>query len=415
MKLLNKISRDYVINTSLLFVVGLFVIYFAVNWVISSRTNEQLRDTTKEVTFQLEHGIKQEYPPLIQIREVNIPKQENEFKDTTIYSQSEQESIVYRQYIVYKTINGQTYSIVTRTSLIEKEDLFSAILIILVAILSALLLILFFSNRITAKKILLPFEVNLKRLENFSLNRNTNLILEKSDIEEFNNLNKALSELSEKALSEYRSLKEFSEDLSHELQTPVAVIKNKIELLLQEEYRDNSVIDNLQSVYNNIDRLDKLNRVLVLLTRLESKDLFPATKILLDERINRLVNNYGDIAYGRNITTDLDLQHGFEIKFNDNLLDILLSNLFSNSIKHNRDGGKIFIKLSGSELIIKNTGREPKLNLENYFNRFAVEVKSPNSLGLGLSIVKKICDLYGLQIKYIYENPFHEITINFKP
>ncbi|MHB8905216.1 MAG: ATP-binding protein, partial [Melioribacteraceae bacterium] len=231
MKLLNRISFYYIINTAILFIVGLFAIYFSVDWIISERTDGQLRDTSQEVRLQLGKGIRTEYPPLIEI--VTLAKENNlkpAFADTTIYLEAEKESEVYRQYTVYKKIGDKNYRITVRTSLIEKEDLFSAILIILAVILTLLLFTLFIINRYTARKIFKPFYSNLKNLEIFSLQKNRTPELDDSDIDEFNELKKSLIDLSEKALKEYRSLKEFSEDLSHELQTPVAVIKAKTEM-----------------------------------------------------------------------------------------------------------------------------------------------------------------------------------------
>ncbi len=416
MKLLNKISFYYIINTAILFVVGLFAIYFSVDWIISERTDGQLRDTSKEVRLQLSKGIRTEYLPLIEIE--TLAKENNlkpAFADTAIYLEAEKESEIYRQFTVYKKIGEINYRITVRTSLIEKEDLFSAILIILVIILTILLFILFIINRYTARKIFKPFYSNLKNLEIFSLQKNRTPELDDSDIDEFNELKKSLIDLSEKALKEYRSLKEFSEDLSHELQTPVAVIKAKTEMLLQKEFADNETNENLQAIINNTDRLDKLNRSLILLARLETAELFTSQKILLREKISKVAENYSDIAHSKEIILHVNAQSNYETEFNENLIDILLSNLISNSIKHNITGGEIFIELSGSILIIKNYGKEPKQNPENYFKRFSYDEKSQISLGLGLAIAKKICDLYKIRIEYTFEKPFHIVKVNFNP
>lgn len=416
MKLLNKISFYYIINTAILFVVGLFAIYFSVDWIISERTDGQLRDTSKEVRLQLSKGIRTEYPPLIEIE--TLAKENNSkpvFEDTTIYLEAEKESEIYRQFTVYKKIRDINYKITVRTSLIEKEDLFSAILIILALILTLLLLILFIINRYTAREVFKPFYNNLKKLEIFSLHKNTTPILDDSNIDEFNELKKSLMDLSEKALKEYRSLKEFSEDLSHELQTPVAVIKAKTEMLLQKEFADIETNENLQAIISNTDRLDKLNRSLILLARLEAAELFPSRKILLSEKLTKAAENYSDIANSKEIVLHVNAKSNYEAEFNENLIDILLSNLISNSIKHNITGGEIFIELRDSLLTIKNYGKEPKQNPENYFKRFSYDEKSQNSLGLGLAIAKKICDLYKIQIEYTFEKPFHIVKVNFKP
>ena len=414
MKLLNKISLYYIFNTAILFIVGLFAIYFSVGWIIADSSDGQLRDTATEVTLKLTRGIKAEYPPLIEIKELSPgPHIKSAFKDTTIYLESENDNEAYRQYTVYKKINDKSYRITVRNSLIEKEDLFSTILIILVIILSLLLIVLSLINRYSARKIFKPFYDNLKQLEKFSLNKNDSMVLSDSSIVEFNELNKALTKLAEKALKEYRSLKEFSENLSHELQTPVAVIKAKIELLLQKEFADPDLPASLQSIMNNADKLDKLNRTLILLTKLDTADLFPAQKILLSERIEKTLDNFSDAIQTKEITLHTNLGSKLNVEFNDNLLDILLSNLISNSIKHNFPKGELFIEINDAVLVIKNNGKEPKQNPENYFKRFSSGEKSQNSLGLGLAIVKKICDMYGMDITYQFIDGLHTLVLNF--
>ena len=413
MKLLNKISFYYLVNTALLFMLGLLAIYLSVDWIISERTDGQLKDTSKEIRLKLSHGVKIQYPPFVEI----VPaknKLKAEFKDTTIYLEAERENEEYRQYTAYREINGMYYKIVVRTSLIEKEDLFSAVLIVLAAVLSILLLILFLVNRTTAKKIFRPFYSNLDKLKSFSISKDSGLDLEDSNIDEFRELKGALNILAEKSLKEYRSLKEYSENLSHELQTPVAVIKVKTEMLLQHEFTNKDINDNLQSIINNVDRLDKLNRSLVLLTKLETTDLFPKQKILLSNKLVNILDDFADIALAKDIVIESRINSGYATELNENLLDILLGNLLSNAIKHNVHGGKVFIEMIDSHLTIKNNGKEPKQIPASYFKRFSCDERSPNSLGLGLAITKKICDLYQYKIQYLFENQLHIITIDFK-
>ncbi|MCX6168336.1 MAG: HAMP domain-containing sensor histidine kinase [Ignavibacteriales bacterium] len=401
-------------NTAILFIAGLFAIYFSVDWIIADRADKQLKDTSKEVRYKLSQGIKIEYSPLIEIESVpNDLHLSSTYKDTLIYFQGKKETEEYRQYTVYKEVNDKNYKITVRASLIEKEDLFSAILLILSAILILLLIVLTIINRYTAGKIFKPFYNNLKNLEKFSLQKNRPPVLDDSNIDEFNELKKSLMGLSGKALKEYRSLKEFSEDLAHELQTPVAVIKAKTEMLLQKEFMDNETTENLQVIITNTDRLDKLNRSLILLARLETAELFPSSKIRLCEKLEKVAENYSDIANSKEIVVHLNTQSSFELEFNENLIDILLSNLISNAIKHNITGGELIIELTGSLLTIKNNGKEPKQNPENYFKRFSYDEKSQSSLGLGLAIAKKICDLYKIKIEYLFEKPFHIVRVNF--
>lgn len=415
MKLLNKISFLYIINTVVVFSVGFAAIYLAVEYAISSQVNSQLEDTADETASIIESGDSVENSPFIEAEEVNPDvKPTSIFKDTTIYFQDEKIYAEYREFSTVKEINGRNYQITVTTSLIGREDLFSAILIVMASTLALLLIILFFVNRRSTKKIFRPFYENLKELEGFSLQNNKSPQLKESNIEEFKELNNSLTSLSGKALKEYNSLKEFTEDLSHELHTPVAIIKTKLELILQKEIVDEDIISYVKAAYQNITRLDKLNRSLVLLAKLEAKEMFPPDSINLADKVNKAAADFSEIAQMKKINVKTNINSDFMPLINESLLDMVLGNLISNAIKHNIYGGEVLIDLNSSTLVIQNTGNEPKQKPEMYFERFSYDNKTDNSLGLGLAITKKICTAYGFQIDYVYKKPFHIITILLK-
>lgn len=414
MKLLNKIAYYYLLNTAIIFLVALAVLYYAVNAAIISEANEQLRKTNREVKEQLKDGVRVNYHPFVEISEVDkIPGEYSKYGDTLVTYRGRRGRELFRQYVSYESIGGKQYKIITRSSLIEKEDLFYAILLLMVSILIVLLIVLFYVNRKAAKKIFKPFYENLKRLDLFSLQKDTELMLEKSSISEFEELNMSLTGLSQKAKKEYKLLKEFTEDLSHELQTPVAVIKSKLELMLQKEINDSETEDYIQTLYQNINKLDKLNRTLLLLTKLESKDFFPSKEINLKESIAKSIEVYSDSASQKKLRLESDLSGNKICEMNEVLIDTLFGNLISNAIKHNNENGEIIIKLDVNVLTIQNTGDEPAYDPSLNFNRFARSSKSKDSTGLGLSVVKKICDLYDVKISYTFEKPYHKITLIF--
>lgn len=415
MKLINKISLIYILNTVIVFAVGMVAIYLAVEYVVSEQVDGKLVDIAKETAVMIERGAPVENSPLVSVKETSrFEKIRPPFKDTLIYLESEKEYEDFWQYTTIKNIKYKFYRISVRTSLIEKEDLFSTIFLIMAATFALLLIVLFFVNRKSTKKIFNPFYKNLRKLEAFSLHDNKSLEPEESSIEEFKELNNSLMTLSDKALKEYNSLKEFTEDLSHELQTPVAIIKSKLELVLQKEIEDADVVGFLQAAYRNITRLDKLNRSLILLAKLETRELFISGKINLAEKVKKAAEDFSEIAQMKKIKLETTIDTGFEPEINENLLDIILVNLISNAVKHNVEEGEITLDLTGSMLTIKNTGKEPKQKPENYFERFSYDDKLENSLGLGLAITKKICALYNYKIEYTYNKPFHTITLNFK-
>ncbi|MCW8810153.1 MAG: HAMP domain-containing histidine kinase, partial [Ignavibacteriaceae bacterium] len=127
-----------------------------------------------------------------------------------------------------------------------------------------------------------------------------------------------------------------------------------------------------------------------------------------------VVENYRDIAETKNLKIDTNINSDLTIICNAPLIETVINNLISNSIKHNIENGNIDIKLSGNTLEIQNTGEPFTGNTDEFFNRFNKASKKSDSTGLGLAIVKKICDLYNYKIGYFYDKKYHKIKIYFK-
>ncbi|MFZ0391989.1 MAG: HAMP domain-containing sensor histidine kinase [Calditrichia bacterium] len=390
-------------------------IYFVLNWTINEELDEQLLTSQREIIGKFQQETQINYPPFIEIKKV--PQKLSEkivLNDTTFFMKEEAESEPYRQAVAYFTSGGNEYKITVRTSLIERKDLLVSLLGIFALAYLLMVGLLFLINRHTAKKILRPFYYNLDQLKMYSVKSGKELALQKSEIEEFSELNAALTELSSKAAMEYNALREFTGDVSHELQTPVSVVKSKLELLLQKEITDEEMIDHIRKAYQNINRLDRLNRSLVLLAKLESRDFFQEEEISPEKILARVLENYAEIAAAKNISISSELDSGRKIPGNEMLLDILFSNLVSNAVKHNLENGRIEMVLEDFIFTVGNTGKRQALNPDVIFSRFTKGNVSGGSSGLGLSIVKKICLLYNYEINYSYRNELHTIMIKFE-
>ena len=414
MKLINKISRYYLINAGIIFIVAFVGIYITLNWILTDEIDERLKIKNDEIIKRFYAGEIINNSPYVELSQIDsVFKSRGYITDTSIYLKSEKENEPFHQIISFLAKNGNNYKLTVRTSLIEKDDLFITLLVIFSITFAAFTLILFFFNRKSTKEIFIPFYTDLEKLKNYSVKSGLPVNLTYSKIDEFNELNSVLNTLSEKAVHEYRALKEFSEDLSHELQTIVSVIKSKLELLLQNSDLDKVDINNLQTAYQNLSKLDNINRSLILLAKLENKDFFNSDEINLPDVIRRISTNFIDIAESKRINIITKLNSEIRINSNLSLIETLINNLLSNSIKHNIENGTVEIILSGNSLLIQNTGELFKRNTNDIFNRFSGSKNKSDSIGLGLAIVKKICELYGFRIDYKYEKDFHKIFINF--
>lgn len=413
MNLINKISRYFLFVSILVFIVVSAGLYFVIENTITEETDEQLSNISQKAIQELKIGKAVSFSPFVEIIPANQANGKNEFKDVLIKSNEEDEGEPFRQLTTFVNMNGKSYKIIVRISLIEKEDMLSSIIAVALAAFLLFILVLYFTNKIISKNILKDFYDTLKKLENFSLKSDVQLNLATSKIEEFKQLNKSLLFLAEKAKSEYRSLKEFSEETNHEIQTPISVIKSKLELLLQSNDLSEDDLSLLDTSLKNLGRLERINKSLLLLNKLEHRDLFETTRINLTEEIDNVIATYNDFIAEKKIALSRSLENDIEIKANQQLINILLSNIISNAIKHNVNSGKIDIELKNNELIISNTGQAPNGNTEKFFERFYKESASTESVGLGLTIAKKICDLYGLTVTNKYYDKLYSVIVKF--
>lgn len=412
MKLINKISRYFLISSIPIFVFVSFGLYYIIENTVINETDEQLMNISKKVIRQLRNGKINGFPPYVEVSSVNkINDQSYKFENVLLNSQGNDDGEQYRQLTVYVKIGESDYKIITRVSLIEKEEMLFTIMSISIGAVLFLVLIMFTTNKVISKNIFKDFYDTLNKLETFSLKSDDKLQLKESKIEEFEQLNKSIIFLAEKAKSEYRSLKEFSEEMNHEIQTPISVIKSKLELLLQSDLtkEDLALLD---SSLKNLNKLERINKSILLLNKLEHRELFESIKLNLAEETKNVLNDYNDFITTKYLTVNLSLDQNITIIANQSLINILLNNLISNAIKHNIINGKINIELKNNKLIISNTGQISNSNPEKFFDRFYKESASSDSVGLGLTIAKKICDLYGLTVTNRIQNNLYSLSVN---
>jgi len=255
------------------------------------------------------------------------------------------------------------------------------------------------------KNISAPLNRNLEKLKAYDLKANSELNLEDHSIQEFDELNSVIMKMVQKINMDYENSRIFSEDASHEMQTPLSIIKSKIDLLLQDNVTDNEKIDNLTAMSRAVSRLSRLNKSLLLLTKINNDQFYEKE----DTDIGLLIKNYlfdlEELIEAKKINMEYNLQP-YICNVNPILAEILVSNLLSNSIKHNIGNGWIRISLVKGILKIENTC-EKHIIKENLFQRLIHRKKADNSTGLGLNIVKSVCDKSGFEVRYsIGKNTF---------
>jgi signal transduction histidine kinase len=256
-----------------------------------------------------------------------------------------------------------------------------------------------------------PFYRTLTELKSFNISDNRSLNLKVANVDEFNELNETVKSMSFKVKRDFHNLKQFTENASHEMQTPLAVITSKLDTLIQDEILKSVQYEQINDIYAATNKLSRLNQSLLLLVKIENNLIDDAEPLQLNVLIEEKIQQFQELCLTRQLKVKADLS-GKEVLASKFLTDILLNNLFSNAIRHNNTGGDIYIRLKDNTLVFNNSGSSRPLEKDKIFERF---IKGQNSegTGLGLALVKNICNLNGWSILYHYSNLLHSFEIVF--
>lgn len=308
-------------------------------------------------------------------------------------------------------INGEKYQLIVKTNIEEVEEIILYLSIAAFFFFIALIIGFLFLNKKITNVMLIPFRDTLSKLRNFSVDESMPVDFLSTHIIEFEELNLALADLIGRVRSSYQSQKKIFEDASHELQTPIAVAKSKLDLLLQENGLTINQYELIESVNRSLGRISYINKNLLLISKMNNQHfdvskLLCFTDILLDA-LEQLSESLNDKKFSKNI----DQKKIFVIG-NKFLIETLLYNLLVNSINHSNPKDKVEICLSDGILKVSNSGVS-SLSTDILFKRFSNPSDKNLSGGLGLSIVKDVCDIHGWSINYEYKSSLHIFTVNF--
>lgn len=309
-------------------------------------------------------------------------------------------------------INGKRYTYVEKRNLVEMEGMVFSIAAMFLIIIIILLTGIIWISKKTASKIWKPFYNTLNQIENFEIDKNNPPNFIPTGIDEFERLNKSLERLIEKNTAIYKSQREFIENAAHELQTPIALFQTKLDTLQQLDLdKEQSLL--VGSLNKDVYRLNRLNKNLLLLSKIDNEMYVEQDSFVLNEYIEKHLDFFTEQAKSRNLKINIDFKENLIVKGNSTLTEVLINNLFLNAIRHNIKDGLINIILENNTLKFTNTGSEIPLTEQNIFNRFSKVNPSSQGNGLGLAIIKKICNISHWNIRYIYNNNLHIFEITF--
>jgi len=415
MKLIENAKRTYIIYSIIIFVVSSVVIYFTLKNIIAKRQDAKLL-WDKELIAK---KIKYDYPlPIFEVDDYisKVPVKDTlYFKDTLIHQivNNVEKFELYRQLTSIETLHGKTYKIITRSSNVRNDDFFIGIALTIGIVAFLLMVTVFFVNTTILRNVWQPFYENLEILKNFSVEDKRAIALLDTDVDEFKELNSSLVKLTNKIKSDFTNLKEFTENASHEMQTPLAIMQSKSEILMQSTNLDRNQKEQIKSIYSATQRLSKLNKTLLLLSKIENQQFGGKEEIPINDCIDKHLEIFEDFIENKKIKITKNFTSNVKLLANPMLFDMVISNLISNSIKHNIKNGNIDIITTDFFFSFSNSGEPISIASKSIFERFKKDSKSSDSFGLGLAIVKKVCDTNNWQINHSFVENQHAISIYF--
>jgi signal transduction histidine kinase len=419
MKLLSKTNIFFLGVSSIIFFLGGILFYQLFNVIIDNDIDRKLRDRKEYNLKQLQRSdsviLFQGYSAnIVSIKEIPFFGSENEkFSDTTIFDRIEGKAMTYRQLSFNAKIKDRAYAIRVRRSVIEHKELIEGVVLLEILLFIAFVVVLTLVNNKVSKNIWAPFYFILDKINNYKVDSAQTVSLPRNSIDEFNELSAAIEKMSVKIKKEFDIQKEFTENASHEIQTPLTIIRNKLEILLQSPGLSKDQMDMITSVSGAAKRLSKLNEALIILSKIENRQFHEVKDIKIDALIQESLSHFEELIRIKSITIEKLSQETTSVKMNPYLAEMLVENLITNAIKHNVSPGKIIISIGKDTLEIVNTGIASVISTEKLFQRFVKTNSISNSLGLGLSIVKAICDTYLFPINYSEKNGLHRIVVHF--
>ncbi len=415
MRLLAQTNRYYALLAAVLFAMGGAVLYVSLNWALQNEVDEQLLD--QQLALTSARASKQPGPPRADSLLVSRTPRPGGLHETVLYDENEQTMVPYRELSFPVKRGDRTYWVTLRKSRLETQDLLLVVLSVMLAVLAGLLLSLLGLSRWLARRLWIPFQHTLGELRAFDLRQHMPLVLPATPIDEFTELNQALTQMSTRLATEYQRLKDFTGNAAHETQTPLAILQAKLEQLAQDDSLRPQSAALVGELYGATRRLSRLHQALTLLSSIEHEQYAQAVPVRLDQVVNDKARQLQERAAARDQQFRVVITGVPSLVLHPGLADSLVSNLLQNAVKHSPSGATIEVTLSNDSLVVANPGPVVSGDPARFFERFRKHHATSDSPGLGLSIVQQICHYYGFTLRYQFTpaGAIHTLRVGFLP
>lgn len=417
------------LSISVLVVIALWstVFYLFMLEVIHDNIDEELENqkrliiqelsTNPTVAPDLEFGINNY--KVREISEQQALNMQQVYKDTMLYMQDdddpEPELEPVRMLTTAFEHQGHYYELSIINSMIEESDLIKNLFYSVVILFVLLVVSIVSINKIVIERLWRPLYSFLDQLKRFRLGKTQEKPAMDTKIQEFKDLQLAVTTLIHHNEETYEQQKQFIGNASHELQTPLAIMINKLEMMVESEELKQEQSETIAEVLHTAERLVRLNKSLLLLSKIENKQFLQNENLSLNALVLNMVAEFEDIAEFKQVEINVVQVDQLHVQMDSALANIVVSNLLRNALFHNKAGGEVNISITGSMLTVSNTSAHAALDADLVFSRFYKSDAASKGTGLGLAIVQAICQLYGFVLVYRYENNLHSFQLNMHP
>ena len=334
------------------------------------------------------------------------------YRDSMIYIKEKNETEPARILTtIFKDKENRHYELSVFTPTIEKRDLQEAIFHLLIALFATLLIAILVINIWVFRRSMKPFYQLLNWLDKYRLGQENEPLDISTDTSEFHKLNETVKRYASHSEEIYRQQKLFIGNASHEIQTPLAVCQNRIEMLMEDESLNEEQLSELAKTYQTLEYVSKLNKSLLLLSKIDNSQFVDTTTVSINELVHRYMDDYQEVYDYKEIQITLNEKENFHLQINETLATMLITNLLKNAYVHNNEHGTIQIEIGKDYITFSNSGDLQPLDEKRIFERFYQGKKKEGTTGLGLAIVSAICRQCSLAVSYRFVNNMHEFHV----
>jgi signal transduction histidine kinase len=423
MKLLYRIIGRISVALLLLFALWSVVFYRVMIDEINDETDDSLEDYSESIIIKAlsgedlpdsDNGTTNSYYITPVSEEYAASQPTVSFHDEEVYVHAKRETEPARVYkTVFRDRENRYFELTVSVPVIEKNDLKQTILFWIVALYLLLLIAILIVNAMVLRRSLRPLYALLDWLDRLKPGEPVPPLDLHTDITEFRKLSDSVLRSAQRSAEAYEQQSLFIGNASHELQTPIAVAINRLELLADDPEITRSQLEQILKTRRSLEDIAKLNKTLLLLTRIENRQFDDDTEVNVNELLHTLGGDLSESYAFTGIGITYTEPTALSVRINRMLASVLLGNLLKNAFVHNRPQGRVAVVVEGSRVTISNTAVGEALNPDYIFRRFYQGDKTEGSTGLGLSLAESISKLYGITLSYRYDTGWHRFEISF--